>query len=99
MYESRRLGVEVGELSITISASPPSISPCRAEVASCAVFVPSPPKRALKHFRNVSKVVFCLNQKRLQGLVESGKLRAVRLGRVLRIREADYEAFLEQNLA
>ncbi len=28
----------------------------------------------------------------------AGKLRAVRLGRVLRIREADYEAFLENNL-
>ena len=61
-------------------------------------FYSQPTQRALKHFRNVSKIIFGLNQKRLQRLVESGKLRAVRLGRVLRIREADYEAFLENNL-
>jgi excisionase family DNA binding protein len=40
-----------------------------------------------------------VEHKTVRALIKAGKLRAVRLGRVLRIREADYEAFLENNLA
>ena len=36
-----------------------------------------------------------VEHKTVRNLIKSGRLRAVRLGRLLRIREADYEAFLE----
>ena len=39
-----------------------------------------------------------VEHKTVRALIKSGKLRAVRLGRILRIREADYHDFLEKNL-
>ena len=39
-----------------------------------------------------------VEQKTARALIKAGKLRAVRLVRVLRIREADFEDFLEKNL-
>ena len=39
-----------------------------------------------------------MEHKTVRALIKAGKLRAVRLGRVLRIREADFEDFLEKNL-
>ena len=39
-----------------------------------------------------------VEHKTVRALIKSGKLRAIRLGRVLRIREADFEDFLEKNL-
>jgi excisionase family DNA binding protein len=39
-----------------------------------------------------------VEHKTVRSLIKSGKLKAVRLGRSLRIREADYEQFLEENL-
>ena len=39
-----------------------------------------------------------VEHKTVRALIKEGKLRAVRLGRVLRIREADFEDFLEKSL-
>ena len=39
-----------------------------------------------------------VEHKTVRALIKARKLRAVRLGRVLRIREADFEDFLEKNL-
>ena len=39
-----------------------------------------------------------VEHKTVSALIKAGKLRAVRLGRVLRIRESDYEDFIEKNL-
>ena len=39
-----------------------------------------------------------VEHKTVRSLIKSGKLKAVRLGRSLRIREADYEQFLEEKL-
>ena len=39
-----------------------------------------------------------VEHKTVRALIKAGKLRAVRLGRVLRIRESDYEDFIENNL-
>ncbi len=39
-----------------------------------------------------------VEHKTVRALIKAGKLRAVRLGRLLRIREADFEDFLEKNL-
>ena len=40
----------------------------------------------------------CVEHKTVRALLKARKLRAVRLGRVLRIRESDYEDFIEKNL-
>lgn len=40
-----------------------------------------------------------VEHKTVRALIKSGKLRAVRLGRALRIREADYNNFIEKNYA
>ena len=39
-----------------------------------------------------------VEHKTVRSLIAKGKLRAVRLGRALRIREADFEDFLEENM-